>query len=109
MLRDTLYKQSTLDQEQCWFTWNCLATALRNLLIFPIDMYLTCVTVSVFYFVISLESFLSLTWSESESIPASELRVCVLQNVFHCTKSLPVDRGFVIEPRNIVNSFCYTY
>ena len=104
VLRDTLYKQSSLDQEQCWFTWNCLATALGNLLIFPIDMYLTCVTVSVFYFVISLESFLSLTWSESESIPASELRVCV-----HCTKSLPVDRGFVIEPRNIVNSFCYTY
>ena len=38
MLRDTLYKQSSLDQEQCWFTWNCLATALGNLLIFP-DRY----------------------------------------------------------------------
>ena len=57
VLRD---KQSSLHQEQCWFTWNCLATALGNLLIFPIDMYLTCVTVSVFYFAISLKSFLSL-------------------------------------------------
>ena len=28
VLRDTLYKQSSLDQEQCWFTWNCLVTAL---------------------------------------------------------------------------------
>ena len=108
-MRDTLYKQSSLDQEQCWFTRDCLVTALGNLLIFPIDMCLTYVTVSVFYFAISLESFLSSTWSQSESIPASELRVCVLQNVFHCTKSLPVDRGFVIEPRNIVNSFRYTY
>ena len=35
--------------------------------------------------------------------------ICVLQNVFHCTKSLPVDRGFVIGRRNIVSSFCYTY
>ena len=73
MLRDTLYKQSSLDQEQCWLTWNCLATALGSLLIFPIDMYLTCVTVSVFYFAIFLESFLSLTWSQSESNPTSEL------------------------------------
>ena len=73
MLRDTLYKQSSLDQEQCWFMWNCLVTALGNFLIFPIDMYLIYVTVSVFYFAISLESFLSLTWSQSESNPTTEL------------------------------------
>ena len=63
VLRDTLYKQSSLDQEQCWFMWNCLVTALGNLLIFPIDMYLIYVTVSVFYFAISLESLLSSSWS----------------------------------------------
>lgn len=65
VLRDTLYKQSSLDQEQCWFMWNCLVTALGNLLIFPIDMYLIYVTVSVFYFAISLESLLSSSWSQS--------------------------------------------
>ena len=59
MLRDTLYKQSSLDQEQFWFMWNCLVTALGNFLIFPIDMYL----ISVFYFAISLESLLSSSWS----------------------------------------------
>ena len=63
MLRDTLYKQSSLDQEPCWFMWNCLVTALGNLLIFPIDMYL--IYVSVFYFAISLESSLSSSWSQS--------------------------------------------
>ena len=46
-----------LDQEQCWLTRDCLVTALGNLLIFPINMYLTNVAVSVFYFAISLESF----------------------------------------------------
>ena len=65
MLRDTLYKRSSLDQEQCWFMWNCLVTALGNLLIFPIDMYLIYVTVSVFYFAIFLESLLSSSWSQS--------------------------------------------
>ena len=65
VLRDTLYKQSSLDQEQCWFMWNCLVTALGNLLIFPIDMYLIYVTVSVFYFAIFLESLLSSSWSQS--------------------------------------------
>ena len=88
MLRDTLYKQSSLDQEQCWFTWNCLVTALGNLLIFPIDMYLTYVTVSVFYFAISLESFLSLTWRESESNPASEL------SCLRATKYIPLYKEF---------------
>ena len=72
MLRDTLYKQSSLDQEQCWLTRDCLVTALGNLLIFPINMYLTNVAVSVFYFAISLESFLSSSWSQSERNPASE-------------------------------------
>ena len=65
MLRDTLYKQSSLDQEQFWFMWNCLVTALGNFLIFPIDMYLIYVTVSVFYFAIFLESLLSSSWSQS--------------------------------------------
>ena len=88
MLRDTLYKQSSLDQEQCWFMWNCLVTALGNLLIFPIDMYLIYVTVSVFYFAISLESFLSLTWSESESNPAPEL-TCL-----RATKCIPLYKEF---------------
>ena len=72
MLRDTLYKQSSLDQEQCWFMWNCLVTALGNLLIFPIHMYLIYVTVSVFYFAISLESLLSSSWSESWGNPVPE-------------------------------------
>ena len=72
MLRDTLYKQSSLDQEQCWFTRDCLVTALGNLLIFPIDMYLTYVTVSVFYFAISLESLLSSSWSPSKRNPVPE-------------------------------------
>ena len=88
MLRDTLYKQSSLDQEQCWFTRDCLVTAFGNLLIFPIDMYLTYVTVSVFYFAISLESFLSSTWSQSESIPASEL-TCL-----RATKCIPLYKEF---------------
>ena len=92
VLRDTLYKQSSLDQEQCWFTWNCLATALGSLLIFPIDMYLTCVTVSVFYFAISLESFLSLTWSQSESNPTSEL-TCL-----RATKCIPLYKEFTRWP-----------
>ena len=87
-VEDTLYKQPSLDQEQCWFTRDCLATALGNLLIFPIDMYLTCETVSVFYFAISLESFLSLTWSESESNPASEL-ACL-----RATKCIPLYKEF---------------
>ena len=72
MLRDTLYKQLSLDQEQCWFTRDCLVTALGNLLIFPIDMYLTYVTVSVFYFAISLESVLSSSWSQSKRNPVPE-------------------------------------
>ena len=88
MLKDSLYKQSSLDQEQCWFTWSCLVTALGNLLIFPIDMYLTYVTVSVFYFAISLESFLSLTWSESENNPASEL------SCLRATKCIPLYKEF---------------
>ena len=58
----TLYKQSSLDQEQCLFTRDCLVRALGNLLIFPIDMYLTYVTVSVFYFAITLESLLLSSW-----------------------------------------------
>ena len=62
MLRDTLYKQPSPDQEQCWFTRDCLVTALGNLLIFPINMYLTNVAVSVFDFAIILESLLSSSW-----------------------------------------------
>ena len=46
------------------------------------------VTVSVFYFAISLESFLSLTWSESESNPASEL-TCL-----RATKCIPLYKEF---------------
>ena len=88
MLRDTLYKQSSFDQEQCWFMWKCLVTALGNLLIFPIYMYLTYVTVSVFYFTISLESFLSSTWSLSESNPASEL------TGLRATKCIPLYKEF---------------
>ena len=65
VLRDTLYKQWSLDQEHCWFMWKYLVTALGNLLIFPIDMYLIYVTISVFYFAISLESLLSSSWSQS--------------------------------------------
>ena len=87
-VEDTLYKQSSLDQKQCWFTRDCLVTALGNLLIFPIDMYLTYVTVSVFYFTISLESFLSSTWSLSESKPASEL------TGLRATKCIPLYKEF---------------
>ena len=36
-------------------------------------------------------------------------RVSVLPNIFKRTKSFPVDRGFVIEPKNIVKSIRYTY
>ena len=109
MLRDTLYKQSSLDQEQCLFTRDCLVRALGNLLIFPIDMYLTYVTVSVFYFAISLESFLSSTWSQSESNPASELTCLRATKCIPLYKESPVDRGFVTEPKNIVKSIRYTY
>ena len=87
-VEDTLYKQPSLDQEQCWFTRDCLATALGNLLIFPIDMCLTYVTVSVFYFAISLENFLSSTWSQSESNPACEL-TCL-----RATKCIPLYKEF---------------
>ena len=51
-----------LDQKQCWLTRDCLVTALGNLLIFPINMYLTNVAVSVFDFAIILESLLSSSW-----------------------------------------------
>ena len=36
-------------------------------------------------------------------------RVSVLPNIFKGTKSFPVDRGFIIEPKNIVKSIRYTY
>ena len=105
-----LYKQSSLDQEQCWFTRDCLVpTALGNLLIFPIDMYLTCVTVSVFYSQSPWRVFCHWFGGGLKVTQLLSCRVCVLQNVFHYTKSLLVDRGFVIERRNIVNSSCYTY
>ena len=51
-------------------------------------MYLIYVTVSVFYFAISLESLLSSSWSESESNPASEL-TCL-----RATKCIPLYKEF---------------
>ena len=94
-VEDMLYKQSSLDQEQCWFTRDCLATALGNLLIFPIDMYLTCVTVSVFYLQSPWRVFCDGLGGGLKVTQRLSCRVCVLQNVFHCTKSLPVDRGLL--------------
>ena len=114
VLRDTLYKQSSLDQEQCWFTWNCLVTALGNLLIFPIDMYLTYVTVSVFYFAISLESLLSSTWSQYKRNPVPE-QMCqrAIKNILKRTKSFPLTVDSLQNPRILSKAFvtlivCYS-
>ena len=82
MLRDTLYKQSSLDREQCWVMLNYLATALGNLLIFPIDMYLIYVTVSVFYFAISLDSLLSSSGVSLRGTLCQSERVSVLSKIY---------------------------
>ena len=108
MLRDTLYKRSSLDQEQCWFMWNCLVTALGNFLIFPIDIYLIYVTVSIFYFAISLESLLSSTWSQYKRNPVPE-QMCqrAIKNILKRTESFPLTVDSLQNPRIILKAFVY--
>ena len=93
MLRDTLYKQSSLDQEQCWFTWNCLV------LVFVFDIC-NCICL---LFCNLLGEFTVIVFESVLEKPCARVNVSVCyQKYIKTYRKFPVERGFVTEPKNII-------
>ena len=89
-------------------TWDCLATTVGILLVSPANIQKTNAIVkrgkfpSVFYSFDLLGDHIVFTCSVYRA--SQQTLLCTSIYILRLTKSYPIDRGFVTEPRNIVTN-----